>query len=147
MDEFLLNKNNWFNEMYKMRDLWILAYFKECRFSGLMRTTSRSEAENYFYGLLSNLDLHLIEFSNHFYTALKGQIFIQRKKDHDSRYTKSDFKTGVRSKLWFILCFSRKMYFCVLDRKHLGVYGCIRVYGRKPIYGPRSPAHVSLVYI
>nr|KAJ0214875.1 hypothetical protein LSAT_V11C300148790 [Lactuca sativa]KAJ0218454.1 hypothetical protein LSAT_V11C300148400 [Lactuca sativa] len=72
MDEFHLNENNWFNEMYKMRDLWIPTYFKECTFSGLMRTTSRFEAETYFYGLLSNSDLHLIEFSTHFNTALEA---------------------------------------------------------------------------
>nr|KAJ0228146.1 hypothetical protein LSAT_V11C100043560 [Lactuca sativa] len=90
MDEFHLNENNLFNEMYKMRDLWIASYFKECTFSGLMRTTSRFEAENYFYGLLSNSDLHLIEFSTHFDTALEGQRCIQRKNEHDSRYTKPD---------------------------------------------------------
>lgn len=36
------------------------------------------------------------------------------------------------------------MYFCVLDRKQLGVYGRIRVYGcvygRKQVYG-RKPIH------
>ncbi|XP_023747709.1 protein FAR1-RELATED SEQUENCE 4-like [Lactuca sativa] len=96
MDEFHLNENNWFNKMYKIRDLWVPSYFKECTFSGLMRTTSRSKTENYFYWLLSNLDLHLIEFSFHFDTTLEGKRCIQRKNDHDSRYTKPDFKTGLK---------------------------------------------------
>nr|KAJ0227913.1 hypothetical protein LSAT_V11C100041150 [Lactuca sativa] len=82
MDEFHLNENNWFNEMHTMRNLWIPAHFKECTFSGLMRATSKSEAENYFYGLLSNSDLR--------------QRCIQRKNDHYSRYTKPDFKIGLK---------------------------------------------------
>ncbi|XP_023772223.1 protein FAR1-RELATED SEQUENCE 3-like [Lactuca sativa] len=85
MDEFHLNKNNWFNEIY--------------------------EAENYFYGLLSNSDLHLIEFSTHFDNALEGQRCIQRKNDHDSRYTKPDFKTGLKLENEVAEFFTRNVFF------------------------------------
>ena len=87
MDDYDLSEKKWFEDMYNMRHMWIPAYFQECSFSGLMRTTSRSEAENYFYGLISNPDLYLTEFISHYNTAIEGQRYIQRKNDHDSRYT------------------------------------------------------------
>lgn len=119
MDKNDLNGNKWFTEMYKIRDLWIPAYFKECSFSGLMRTMSRSEAENYFYGLLSNSDLHLIEFSSHFETALEGLRCIQRKNDHDSRYTKPDFITGLNIEVEAAELFTRNVFFLIFNQRLL----------------------------
>nr|KAJ0188305.1 hypothetical protein LSAT_V11C900506430 [Lactuca sativa] len=58
-------------------------------------TISRSEAENYFYGLLFNSNLHLIKFSTHLDTALEAQQCVQRKSDHDSRYTNRILKINV----------------------------------------------------
>ncbi|CAH1432828.1 unnamed protein product [Lactuca virosa] len=93
MDEYDLNSNNWFNEMFAIPDKWIPAYFQDCHLLGLMRTTSRSEGENYFYGLMTNADLHLIEFVSHFETAMEAQRFVQRKNNHDSRYTNPEIIT------------------------------------------------------
>ncbi|KAI3496959.1 hypothetical protein L1887_39337 [Cichorium endivia] len=93
MDEYDLNSNKWFKEMFAIRDRWIPGYFKDCHLSGLMRTTSRSEGENHFYGLVTNTDLHLIEFFSNFETAMESQRYVQRKNDHDSRYTNPELKT------------------------------------------------------
>lgn len=41
IDKFDLSQNNWFNRMYKMKDIWIPTYVIECSSFGLM-TTSRS---------------------------------------------------------------------------------------------------------
>ncbi|KAL4567480.1 hypothetical protein LXL04_023065 [Taraxacum kok-saghyz] len=64
--------------------------------STIYKTTSRSEGENYFFGLISNVDLHLIEFLNNFDTAMEAQRCVQRKNDHDSRYTNPDLKCQTR---------------------------------------------------
>nr|KAJ0189793.1 hypothetical protein LSAT_V11C800440060 [Lactuca sativa] len=93
MDEYDLNNNNWFNKMFAIRDKWIPAYFQDCHLSGLMQTTSRPEGENYFYELMTNADLHLIEFVSHFETAMEAQRFVQRKNNHESRYTNPEIIT------------------------------------------------------
>lgn len=127
MDKFELNEISWFSDMYDMRDLWIPAYFKECAFSGLMRTTSRSEAENYFYGLISNTDLHLIEFINHFDTALEAQRFVQRKNDHDSRYTNPDFKSKLNIEREAAELFTRNVFFHIQKEIVASMMSCMSI--------------------
>ncbi|KAL9668574.1 hypothetical protein QQ045_006110 [Rhodiola kirilowii] len=45
-----LQCNSWLADMYKLRDLWIPVYFRDVTMGGLLRTTSRSESENSFFG-------------------------------------------------------------------------------------------------
>jgi len=92
MDQYDLQSHDWLKKMYNLREEWIPAFFGNCPLSGMMQTTSRSEGENYFFGLISNVDLHLIEFLNNFDTAMEAQRCAQRKNDHDSRYTIPDLK-------------------------------------------------------
>ncbi|XP_023730020.1 protein FAR1-RELATED SEQUENCE 1-like [Lactuca sativa] len=111
MDEYELNDNKWFKDMFAIRDKWIPAYFKDCHFSGLMRTTSRCEDENYFYGLMTNTYLHLIEFLGHFETAMEAQRCVQRKNNHDSRYINPDIKTNLLIKEEASETFTRNVFF------------------------------------
>lgn len=127
MDKFDLNEIKWFNDMYDIRDLWIPAYFRECSFSGLMRTTSRSEAENYFYGMLSNSDLHLLEFITHFDTALEAQRCVQRKKDHESRYTNPDFKTELKIEVEASQIFTRNVFFDIQKEIMASMLTCMSI--------------------
>ncbi|XP_022014753.1 uncharacterized protein LOC110914260 [Helianthus annuus] len=55
--------------------------------SGLMRTSSRSESENHFFGKISNPKCTLVEFLSHFDKAIEAQRHEHRKNDHDTRYT------------------------------------------------------------
>ncbi|GJS56047.1 FAR1 DNA binding domain, zinc finger, SWIM-type, MULE transposase domain containing protein [Tanacetum coccineum] len=73
---------------------WIPSYFRDLPLAGLMQTTSRCEGENYFFGLLTNTDLFLVEFINHFETAMDAQRNIQRNNDHDSRYKAPQLRTS-----------------------------------------------------
>ncbi|KAK1411200.1 hypothetical protein QVD17_37746 [Tagetes erecta] len=50
IQDFDLSDNNWLADIYDMRELWIPAYYRDELMSGLMRTTSRSESENHFFG-------------------------------------------------------------------------------------------------
>ncbi|KAL4554150.1 hypothetical protein LXL04_037305 [Taraxacum kok-saghyz] len=93
MDDFGLHTIDWLTDMYDARESWIPAYFKDYHFSGLMRTTSRSECENKFFGSLTNTDMHLIKFVSNFETAMESQRHVQRKNDHLSRYTVPENKS------------------------------------------------------
>ncbi|KAK9073289.1 hypothetical protein SSX86_007613 [Deinandra increscens subsp. villosa] len=54
IDEYNLKDNKWLHNMFGIRKSWIPAHNKDELFSGLMRTTSRSESENQFFGQLCN---------------------------------------------------------------------------------------------
>ncbi|KAL9684350.1 hypothetical protein QQ045_021786 [Rhodiola kirilowii] len=50
-----LRANKWLTDMYALRSLWILVCFRDVHMGALLRTTSRSESENSFFG--SAMDL------------------------------------------------------------------------------------------
>ncbi|KAI3820774.1 hypothetical protein L1987_08322 [Smallanthus sonchifolius] len=91
--KFNLSSNKWLNDIFGIRDDWIPAYYRHEHMSGLMRTTSRSESENHFFGQVTNSRLTLVEFLTHFESAIEAQRYKHRKNDHDTRNTKPDWIT------------------------------------------------------
>ncbi|XP_022040082.2 protein FAR1-RELATED SEQUENCE 5-like [Helianthus annuus] len=85
--DFGLTDHEWLTYIYGLRESWILAYYREEEMSGLMRTSSRSESENHFFGKISNPKCMLVEFLSHFDTAIEAQRHEHRKNDHDTRCT------------------------------------------------------------
>ena len=55
--EFKLEGNQWLSHMYDIRTSWIPAYFRDEPMFGLMRTTSRSESENFFLDNFINKEI------------------------------------------------------------------------------------------
>jgi len=93
IQDFDLSNNNWLADIYDMRESWIPAFYRDELMSGLMRTTSRSESENHFFGQVCNVRSTLLEFLTHFETAIESQRHNQRKNDHDTRYTHPQLRT------------------------------------------------------
>ncbi|XP_074293455.1 protein FAR-RED IMPAIRED RESPONSE 1-like [Silene latifolia] len=58
-----LTEHEWLTSMFDMRASWIPAYFRSLFLAGLMRTTSRSESENSFFGNFMNPNLTLVEWN------------------------------------------------------------------------------------
>ncbi|XP_021991425.1 uncharacterized protein LOC110888194 [Helianthus annuus] len=54
LNEFGLTDHEWLTYIYGLRESWIPAYYHEEEMSRLMRTSSRSESENHFFGKISN---------------------------------------------------------------------------------------------
>ncbi|WJX56896.1 hypothetical protein P8452_42510 [Trifolium repens] len=50
ISDYNLEGNGWLSKMYGLRSMWIPAYFKDVFIAGILRTTSRSESENSFFG-------------------------------------------------------------------------------------------------
>ncbi|PWA52536.1 zinc finger, SWIM-type, MULE transposase domain, FHY3/FAR1 family [Artemisia annua] len=63
--------------------------------AGLMRTTSRSESENHFFGKWTSPHLTLVEFS-HYDMAIVYQRYVELKTDHDSRFRKPILKKDLQ---------------------------------------------------
>nr|KAJ0215417.1 hypothetical protein LSAT_V11C300113070 [Lactuca sativa] len=49
LHEFNISNNKWMQEMYGLRRRWVPAFFKDIPMSGLMRTTSLSEGQNWSF--------------------------------------------------------------------------------------------------
>lgn len=90
LSDFDLTAHPWLIEIYKIREDWIPAYYRHENLSGLMRTTSRSESENSFFGQFFNPDSTLFEFIGHFEAAMECQRYQHRKNDHETRYFTPD---------------------------------------------------------
>ncbi|XP_021996471.1 protein FAR1-RELATED SEQUENCE 5-like [Helianthus annuus] len=85
MSTFGLGNHEWLKDMYDLRFDWIPAYYHGENLAGLMRTTSRCESENYFFGQICNPRCTLVEFFTHFETAMNIQRHEHRRNDHDTR--------------------------------------------------------------
>ncbi|XP_021975242.1 protein FAR1-RELATED SEQUENCE 5-like [Helianthus annuus] len=90
MNDFNLVDHEWLQSIYQIRDTWIPAYYREEVMSGLMRTSSRSESENHFFGQFCNRGCTLVEFLGHFDSAIEAQRHEHRKNDHDTRNTNAE---------------------------------------------------------
>lgn len=95
--EFKLENNKWLQDMYNIRESWIPAFFRDEPMFGLMRTTSRSESENYFFGQFHKQADSLFEFWLRFESAMHRQRNETVRLDHESK--SSIAKTLSR---WFI---------------------------------------------
>ncbi|XP_022027438.1 protein FAR1-RELATED SEQUENCE 5-like [Helianthus annuus] len=85
--DFDLVNHEWLQSIYQISDTWIPAYYRDEHMSGLMRTLSRLESENHFFGQFCNPNCTLVEFLGHFDSAIEAQRHEHRKNDHDTRHT------------------------------------------------------------
>ncbi|KAL9687419.1 hypothetical protein QQ045_031820 [Rhodiola kirilowii] len=68
-----LHANSWLATMYDLRSSWIPIYFRDVHMGALLRTTSRSESENSFFGRYIHRSLTLVEFFFGFNSAMDLQ--------------------------------------------------------------------------
>ncbi|KAK1389608.1 hypothetical protein POM88_017786 [Heracleum sosnowskyi] len=85
--EFKLEGNKWLSDMYAIRSSWIPTYFRDGPMFGLLRTTSRSESENFFFGQFHKQGDNLYEFWIRFQTTMERQRNETARLDHESKCT------------------------------------------------------------
>ncbi|KAK9751032.1 hypothetical protein RND81_02G237200 [Saponaria officinalis] len=85
LESYELTDHEWLNQLYEMRESWIPAYFRDTYLGGIMRTTSRSESENSFFGNFTNPHLSLVEFWMRYQTAMDAQRWKNSKLTADSK--------------------------------------------------------------
>ncbi|XP_074289202.1 protein FAR1-RELATED SEQUENCE 5-like [Silene latifolia] len=73
ISSYELCDNKWLKKMFKHRALWIHAFIRDTYLGGILRTTSRSESENSFFGNFTNPHVTLVEFWMRFQTAMDAQ--------------------------------------------------------------------------
>ncbi|XP_022032676.1 protein FAR1-RELATED SEQUENCE 5-like [Helianthus annuus] len=125
MIEFGLTENKWNDDMFSMRNMWIPAFYRHEPMSGLMRTTSRSESENHFFFQVSNSQLTLVEFMNHFDGAMDVQRFNHRKNDRISRYTEPADWTETTLEKDAAKIYTRSIFFDQQIEIHGTIFECL----------------------
>ncbi|KAL9681702.1 hypothetical protein QQ045_013489 [Rhodiola kirilowii] len=78
--------------MYDLRALWIPVFFKDVSMGTLVRTTSRPESENSFFGRFLHSHMTLVEFYMGFDSAIDAQRYNRSKSDHKSRTSTLNLK-------------------------------------------------------
>ncbi|XP_022014252.1 protein FAR1-RELATED SEQUENCE 2-like [Helianthus annuus] len=119
--EFNLEDNDWLSDIFALRESWIPAYYRMEPMSGLMRTTSRSECENHFFGQVCNSKATLVEFMTHYETAIEAQRHTHRKNDHESRYKRPQLKSSYKVLEGQAVDIYTKSIFCDVQAELIGV--------------------------
>ncbi|XP_035844501.1 protein FAR1-RELATED SEQUENCE 2-like [Helianthus annuus] len=123
--KFNLEDNDWLSDIFALRESWIPAYYRMEQMSGLMRTTSRSESENHFFGQVCNSKATLVEFMTHYETAIEAQRHTHRKNDHESRYKRPQLKSSYKLLEGQAVDIYTKSIFCDVQAELIGVADCI----------------------
>lgn len=85
-EKYGLKDNNWFNEMFNLRNRWVPIYFKDHFWAG-MSSTQRSESMNNFFKAFVHLNTTLKEFVQQYTLALG-----KRANDDDNETFRSNNK-------------------------------------------------------
>ncbi|XP_076957909.1 protein FAR1-RELATED SEQUENCE 5-like [Bidens hawaiensis] len=124
MTDFQLNDHAWLKDIFQIRDSWIPAYYREENMYGLMRTSSRSESEKYFFGKFCNASCTLVEFLAHFETALEHQRHEHQKNDHDCRYTSAKIMSNYTLENQAHEIYTRTIFFDVQMEIQQALHNC-----------------------
>ncbi|XP_074305998.1 protein FAR-RED IMPAIRED RESPONSE 1-like [Silene latifolia] len=79
--------------MFDIRSSWILPTSRDIYLGGIMRTTSRSESENSFFGNFTNPHLTLVEFWMRFQSAMDAQRWKYAKVTADDKNSSPKLST------------------------------------------------------
>lgn len=127
IEDFQLGDNKWLQDMFDLRESWIPAYLRDVLMAGLMRTTSRSESENHFFGKWTSKYLTLVEFLSHYETAIEYQRYIERKNDHDSRYKNPKLKTDLQIEKEASTLYTRTIFLEVQNEIYASYSHCMSI--------------------
>ncbi|XP_071709154.1 protein FAR1-RELATED SEQUENCE 5-like [Rutidosis leptorrhynchoides] len=62
IDDYKLHEVRWFDDMYKIKEMWVPCFFMDTPMNALMRTSSLSESENAFFSKCKNRCSTLVDF-------------------------------------------------------------------------------------
>ncbi|XP_048503104.1 protein FAR1-RELATED SEQUENCE 5-like [Beta vulgaris subsp. vulgaris] len=121
--EFKL-EHEWLTELYKIRKLWIPAYFRDLFLGGIMKTTSRSESENHFFTSFTNPHVTLVEFYMRFETAMDSQRHSQAEFDNDSKNKFPECKTPLLIEKHASEVFTCSIFYQVQEEVYNACFSC-----------------------
>lgn len=91
--EYGLQTNKWLTEVYKIRYMWVPAFFKDTFWAG-MTSTQRSEGINNLFKTFINLNSTLTEFVQQFSLALAKRVQDEARETFNSRNSPIQLSTN-----------------------------------------------------
>ncbi|CAH9129727.1 unnamed protein product [Cuscuta epithymum] len=128
MDEFGLQNHVWLTNLYEIRWDWIPSYFRDLYMVGLLRTTSRSESENNFFGDFSNPHFSLIEFYMQFESVMESQRHGNAKLSSNSESYFPPYKTPLPIEKYAARVYTLSIFYDVQAEICFACFSC-RVIG------------------
>ncbi|XP_019163047.1 PREDICTED: protein FAR1-RELATED SEQUENCE 5-like [Ipomoea nil] len=124
LGEYGLLDHNWFTQLWEARRYWIPAYFKDMLLCGLVRTTSRSEGENSFFGRYLTHTASLVEFYSHFESAVDAQRQIHTTLNAVCEGHFAPTKTDLKMERHALALYTVTIFHEVQAEIYAGCYSC-----------------------
>ncbi|XP_019179512.1 PREDICTED: protein FAR-RED IMPAIRED RESPONSE 1-like [Ipomoea nil] len=131
IEKFGLIENPWLNRMYDERASWIPACFEDVFMGGLLRTTSRSEAENRIFRSNTSKHICVSEFFNRIESSIRKQRLIQTELNDASLAQTPPYKTQLRIERAAASIYTLTVFYDVQKEICAGCFDC-RVRGVTP---------------
>ena len=113
LEEFKITDNTWMNTMYGLRKSWIPAFFKHISMSGLMRSTSLSESQNWSFQTTTLIGSYLIMFMMTFDLFMEWKRHNQILNDFNTATTFRKFITRSPNEPYASKVYTRKIFYPV----------------------------------
>nr|KAJ0224749.1 hypothetical protein LSAT_V11C100008110 [Lactuca sativa] len=113
LEEFKITDNTWMNTMCGLRKSWIPAFFKHIPMSGLMRTTSLSESQNWSFQTTTLIGSYLVMFMMTFESVMERQRHNQILNDFNTATTFPKFITRTPYEPHASNVYTRKIFYQV----------------------------------
>ncbi|XP_023745568.1 uncharacterized protein LOC111893734 [Lactuca sativa] len=110
-----------------MRCSWIPSYLRDFQLSGLMRTTSRLECEDYVFSKFLHPEANFLDFIVSFGNAMEKQRHNQCLLDHQSLTTNSIYKTFLPIKIFKADVYTRSNFFIVQNEIFNSIWSCFHL--------------------
>ena len=124
LEEFGLQGHEWLCVMFDLRRYWIPSYFQDVRMSSLLRTTSRSESQNSFFGNFLSPQASLVVFMMQYNSAIESQRHGQKKLDMESSTRTPRMKTPLQIEKNCAAIYTINAFYEVQDEFMSGAYHC-----------------------
>ncbi|XP_031102058.1 protein FAR1-RELATED SEQUENCE 5-like [Ipomoea triloba] len=124
MEEYGLGDNGWFRYLFESRTFWAPPYFHDDFMAGLVRTTSRSESQNNFFGSFSNGHSSLVEFLVHYDTAIGAQRHAQAKLNADYEACFPVLKTPLALERHAVAVYTISIFYDIQEKICSACFSC-----------------------
>ena len=127
MERFDLKSVDWFNTMFDLRSSWIPSHLRDFPLSALMRTTSRSECQNFVFTKYLHPESNFLDFMSSFENAMEKQRHNQSLCDHQSSTTSPKYMTSLAIERFAADVYTRAIFFLVQKEIYNSVYACFHL--------------------
>lgn len=122
--DFDLGNHKWLGQLFKIRDMWIPAFFRDLPMCGLMKTTSRSESENKFFTSTMNPFISLVEFYLRYESCLDMQRHNQLKYDNESEHKRPERKTPLEIEKHAMNVYTNTIFYLFQKELEAALFTC-----------------------